>query len=346
MTLRGLVEQHAPELRHRVSPEPARPSPVGYQLLPKFVADARAEPTPPHPQSNVYSWPLTLDLIARYDKDRIDLRARLAAAHAVAEPAVKKELESLLDKYDALEGGLHLIDADAKYNRFWQSEIAATPSRFARGTALHDMVVERGALSGGTRAAELDREIHNGMFGFVSPPQFLTATGRTLELPVYTDIQDAAFLARLEGIVEGKWHVFEGADEYRVQIRFHPLAPSAVESPALAVGAPVDENAHIAKFPLEGAVLTTGAVTTHAIPGRAVVLGSQGIAPTVLAHEFGHLLGLGDGYFRGYRDRGDMGYDVMEIVPDMTDIMCAPGVGHVQKHHFDALIGALNARRR
>jgi hypothetical protein len=45
----------------------------------------------------------------------------------------------------------------------------------------------------------------------------------------------------------------------------------------------------------------------------------------VLAHEFGHVLGLRDAYFRGYRDLGADGYQVMEVVADPDDIMGAPG---------------------
>ena len=65
-----------------------------------------------------------------------------------------------------------------------------------------------------------------------------------------------------------------------------------------------DLQAHIARFPRDGAVLTTGANLTHVTPGRCVVLGPQDIAPHVLAHELGHILGFKDMYFRGYRDLG------------------------------------------
>jgi hypothetical protein len=57
-----------------------------------------------------------------------------------------------------------------------------------------------------------------------------------------------------------------------------------------------------------------------------------------MAHEFGHILGFIDGYFRGYRDRDTQGYEVLEIVPDPDDIMCTPGSGHVRAHHFDQLL--------
>ena len=58
----------------------------------------------------------------------------------------------------------------------------------------------------------------------------------------------------------------------------------------------------------------------------------------MLAHEFGHVLGLRDAYFRGYRDLGADGYQVMEVVADPDDIMGAPGTGPVLRRHFSKLI--------
>lgn len=63
------------------------------------------------------------------------------------------------------------------------------------------------------------------------------------------------------------------------------------------------------------------------------------IAPNVLAHEFGHIVGIPDGYFRGYRNRGPDGYEVLEVVPDLGDIISEPGFGRVGLHHFDLILG-------
>ena len=46
-----------------------------------------------------------------------------------------------------------------------------------------------------------------------------------------------------------------------------------------------------------------------------------------------------DGYFRGYRDRGADGYQVLEVVIDLDDIMSAPGYGRVQRRHFEQVLG-------
>lgn len=86
-------------------------------------------------------------------------------------------------------------------------------------------------------------------------------------------------------------------------------------------------------------MLTTGAISTH-VTGRAIVLGPHDITPHVFAHEFGHILGFLDVYFRGYRDLGADGYLVMEVVADPDDIMGAPGSGPVRRRHFERLLGS------
>ncbi len=72
--------------------------------------------------------------------------------------------------------------------------------------------------------------------------------------------------------------------------------------------------------------------------GRYIALGPAGITRTTLAHEFGHILGFSDAYMRGFRDLGEDGYEILELVPNPDDIMAAPGIGRVQQRHFEALI--------
>ena len=71
---------------------------------------------------------------------------------------------------------------------------------------------------------------------------------------------------------------------------------------------------------------------------RGIIVGPHDIARNVLAHEFGHMLGFVDRYFRGYRDRGPEGFEVLEVVIDPEDIMS--GGGQVGRHHFERILSA------
>src|SRR5262249_46239688 len=104
-----------------------------------------------------------------------------------------------------------------------------------------------------------------------------------------------------------------------------------------ANGTPISILRHVARFPASGAILTTGAQTTH-VQNNAIVLGPHSVTPRLLAHEFGHILGFRDGYVRGYRNlRGD-GFQIMEVISDPADIMAAPLSGMVLRSHFEALL--------
>jgi hypothetical protein len=179
------------------------------------------------------------------------------------------------------------------------------------------------------------------------PPAFLRGEHPAphlwiLKVPFYTDIDDEAFIRAWQSSAERVWKVQDGGDEFRIEIVVTHLSPEQLCAAAGCApprrGEAIDLPAHIARFPRDGAVLTTGANLTHVTAGRCIALGPQDIAPHVLAHELGHILGFKDMYFRGYRDLGADGYEVMEVIADPADIMGAPGVGPVLRHHFDGLM--------
>jgi hypothetical protein len=158
-------------------------------------------------------------------------------------------------------------------------------------------------------------------------------------LRVYTDIADREFLRAAKAAVERLWTIENREKIYRMRVDFKYVAPAVLYKGATKPkhGEHIDVPAHANRFPKDGGVLTTGTNSTYALPSAFIALGPQPISHNVLAHEFGHLLGFVDGYFRGFHDLGDQGYEVVEVIPDPDDIMCTPGAGHVRPHHYEKL---------
>jgi hypothetical protein len=189
-------------------------------------------------------------------------------------------------------------------------------------------------------------EIHTATDA-ITPPPFLRVAHPTphlwiVHVPFYTDIEDSTFVQAFTTAIESLWHVQAGEEEFRVQVTVTVLPAIQLYSPQTPPrqGEAIDLRAHIARFPPGGGVLTTGANSTHVTAGRCIVLAQHDIAPHVLAHEFGHVLGFQDVYFRGYKDLGADGYQVMEVVADPEDIMGNPGSGPVLRRHFERLLEA------
>ena len=121
----------------------------------------------------------------------------------------------------------------------------------------------------------------------------------------------------------------------------HPIT-TAVYTQLLLVypGASIDVQLHVDLFPKDGGALTTGGNSTYVKGTDSIVLGAEAILPRTLAHEFGHVLGFSDQYFRGYRDLGVEGYEIVEITPYPKDIMSSSGYGEANRFHFETIIEA------
>jgi hypothetical protein len=183
----------------------------------------------------------------------------------------------------------------------------------------------------------------------IDAPKFLRIEQRNpglwiVHVPLYTDIDDREFVQRFATEVERVWHLYSGGNEFRVElgVSFIPtrsLYNNRGKTHFPSPGGEIDLERHLAMFPGNGAILTTGAITTH-VRGRAIILGPHALSGAVLAHEFGHILGFKDSYFRGYKDLGQDGFQIMEIDADSDDIMGRADSGAALSKHFDALLSS------
>jgi hypothetical protein len=200
------------------------------------------------------------------------------------------------------------------------------------------------------RGARL-RERIEGTINPITVPSFVIMEENRDEwifrVPVYTDIEDRDFIALVKQSIERLWQLNKAGKTYRVEIDVSHIPISTLytglEQPA--VGESIDLADHLTHFPANGAILTTGGLTTH-VENCAIVLGALSISPRILAHEFGHVLGFRDRYIRGYRDLGRDGFEIMETVTDTHDIMGAPEIGSVLPRHFELLMEAIQRNQR
>jgi hypothetical protein len=342
--------------------EAPQPLEHGYGIVPRIVTSPQP-PQPEHSRSAGYSWSWTHHLIDQQLSKIAEAERELDRAPARRPSARRSVFEELARSYPRLREGQQQIDAHIEYNRLWQAAIAANRPAYDRQTLLHDLAVERqvirdalkdGAGAAPRRFSPLDKRlkqredmIERDIEAAIAPidtPNFVRVEHRHAHqwifvLPVYTDIEDEAFVQLLKSEVEKVWRLRDGVDEFRLE-----MAVSAVRANELYNGEPppragvrIDVERHVAHFPRDGAILTTGGATTH-VYGRALILGPHAIPSRVLAHEIGHLLGFKDGYFRGYRDLARGGFEVLEVVAAPEDIMGAPSTGAVLRRHFASIL--------
>jgi tetratricopeptide (TPR) repeat protein len=343
------LQRDAPDLLPALEPPP--PIAFGYQILPHIISD----PPPgtlgkPHVVS--FSWPWSDTLISREMTKLERLESDLAAASQKPAESRHAAYEAIVAGYKKAVDSRRVIDADIDYNWLWQRQIANARPLFDRLTARLNAEVENEQ-----RHASPVTESEAPAIDF-SPPEFVhvdasAARVRIFTVLIYTDIQGYTVVESFRRAIETYWHVKDGQDEYRIRLTIRAISPERLycgptddgKAPAgvcapPATGEHINLEAHVARFPADGAVLTTGAESLQVAAVRAIVLGPHDVAPRTLAHEFGHVLGFPDAYLRGYKDLGADGFQVEEFVPNFEDIMSSPGAGSVLARHFKALIAA------
>jgi hypothetical protein len=339
VTLKLKLEKTAPELVKKLSPEPPAITQPGYQILPKIV-----ENLPPPAEDDKFtvskfSWVLTGDWL---ESDRNKLRAceaRLANASVA-------ELSEIVSNYGQLDKNQKIINSQIEYNRLWQNEIALHRADYDANTKIYNDLVDKKLAP--------DQAVQMRLSNLMAPPDpFLklikiSPEHFVIQVDAISDVEDDIFLASFQKAIYKYWHI-KGPIEYEVKLNLRKISPLLLYkngSPP-ARGDKINLKLHVPRFPTGYAIVTSGSNVTHyakTADRPYVVFGAGETTASVIAHEFGHLLQLNDAYFRGYRDIGSSGFEVLEVVPDMTDLMAAPGVGRVKAEHFEILVKALLAR--
>jgi hypothetical protein len=371
-SLVAALQSEAPELLPVIAPPD--PLPQGYQILPRIIADPPPLTQPVRPRSAQYSWSWTDHLIdtALIEVDRAAHELRRALS---LEPKFRQVVyQQLAARYRQFREQQQTIDAHIHYNRLWQGAIAANRAKYDRENVLHDRVLKRqeildvfaarnaaaptnghgtihpmvvaslAQISSGLTEREnlLGRDIDAARDLFPEVPGYVRVEQQIsdwiVHVPFYTDIQDTSFVQSAKRSIEDTWHLRFGKEDFRIQLHFSYVSPDYLYGTRKPprYGGRMNIQKHVEQFPADGAILTTGAITTH-VDGRAIVLGPHDITSRILAHEFGHILGFRDAYFRGYKDFGEDGFQVREITADSNDIMGAPATGTVLRRHYEKL---------
>jgi len=316
---------------------PPVPILYGHSVLPRIV-DAAPAGSSPSVALFSYSWPVTESYIKNEEIKLEQAEEDLAKIADASDDGRTVLIANAVREYRKLLADQRTVDQYIQYNRFWQRSIAQDRSRFDQLTKVYELMT-----SDQPDVSLAIREV----LGKPAVPSFIQVNrsepGRVvIHVPVYTDIEDQEFLANAKSVIEEMWQAQENDTFYVLEIQIRSVSLNDIyrDGDLPQPGAHLDARSHAARFPPDGAVLTTGAQTTHSLVGRYIALGPGDLSTRTLAHEFGHVLGFHDGYVRGYRDLGEEGFEILELTSVFDDIMSAPREGHVQAAHFKLMIEA------
>lgn len=340
LNLKKLLKEKSPKLLEKLSPVPPAPLTAGYQLLPKFIEDQVREKDAPNESEIVYSWPRTQEFL---ESQMRDLSKQVKAIKTIK----NLNYENLIENYRALDDNQQTIGSHIEYNRLWQSQIAAYRLKYEENNELYKKL-KSGTQNRDTVVIEILKKLMSEPHKAVVLKKN-SEKQKIIQVSMLTDIEDKDFVETFRRTIEEYWHLKEGGVEYQVELKIRFIKPLDLYLPDKppAKGEEVDIAKHAEHFPNTEIALTTGTGTTYYSTSKTpfITIGISPIEKRVLAHEFGHALTLNDAYFRAYQNKDKQGFEIIEVIPDYTDIMAAPAFGSVKKHHFDLAISALEKRK-
>jgi hypothetical protein len=348
----AVLDSVAPELQTKLIP-PADVA-FGYQILPTIFPDP-SETKQTRIRLSPFSWSRTDSVITREADSLVLLDTRVDKARPLPLDDRKREYSAIAGEYVRLVAGQKFIANLIQYNRLWQGEIARLPAAYAESKRYQSVAMERQRIldslstSKGAdtrinfRLDSLSRIIDSAVHKAATPAyvrvDHTSAHDWIVTVPMYTDINDSAYVERFRSAVENGWQTTDGSEQYSMKLDIRRIAPEKLypAGDVPANGSHIDIAKHIDRFPSDGAVITTGANSTYVF-GRAILLGPHALNRKTLVHEFGHLLGFKDDYFRSYEDSGPDGYRVLEVILPPDAVLSVPEDGKATRQHFEAII--------
>ncbi len=342
LALRETIARDIPQMLPELQDAPPQPVVYGYQLLPRIVPNDAMLRKPVATFS--YSWPITRGYVdgEGIKLDRLEPQLQPASqATGVARAAL---LLSLIDSYKELVENQRVVDQYIQYNRLWQRIISEDKRRYDEMTRLYRLMQSADADSAAAIRLVLGQPLVPSSIDAIEDKENHRVV---LRVPIYTDIEDNAFIAQFKSVVETVWQTRDDETTYHIEVEVRKISTAELYENGAAPrrGDHIDTKVHVARFPAGALVLTTGAEITNAVVKRNIALGPGDISMRTLAHEFGHLLGFPDGYIRGYKDLGEKGLEIQELTSVFDDIMSSPREGAVQPAHFKLILEAVRNRK-
>ncbi len=337
------VQHEDAELLARLSPDPLKPRDTGYGLLPLIQENAPMVPIWPKQTFYSLKW-----LEGRLNEELANAEkqsCQLTDTTVLDSRALVSGFEQSLEQ-------LRILEDHLSYHEQWQKAIVRYPEYFAEKNKLVALARETNTAirndESPQRIAALRRQLQKvAPFRPVSGLALVSLEGgeKSLPLTVCTDIEDQDFLQAFQSSVDDAFSRSPAAraQRFSVNLKWRMIgADTLYPHGPPDRGATIDLDSHLSLFPGCRFVLTTGAPSTKAIVGEHIVLGTDSVSRSTLAHEFGHLLGFEDAYVRGYDGNpGDpYGAVLVEWSGLTDDLMGASDGGQVSEELIETLITA------